>query len=70
MIGPNLSGWAVARKSLVVYFMLVALIAGAASFVKLGRAEDPVFTIRTMLVRAVWPGRNAAGDDQPGYRAH
>ena len=56
MIGPNLSGWAVGRKSLVVYFMLVALIAGAASFVKLGRAEDPVFTIRTMLVRAVWPG--------------
>lgn len=56
MIGPNLSGWAVARKSLVVYFMLVALIAGAVSFVKLGRAEDPVFTIRTMLVRAVWPG--------------
>jgi multidrug efflux pump len=56
MIGPNLSGWAVTRKSLVIYFMLVALIAGVFSFVKLGRAEDPVFTIRTMLVRAVWPG--------------
>ena len=36
--------------------MLVSLIGGIASFIKLGRAEDPVFTIRTMLVRAIWPG--------------
>jgi len=56
MIGPNLSAWAVNRRSVVVFFMLLALVAGIASFIKLGRAEDPVFTIRTMLVRAVWPG--------------
>jgi multidrug efflux pump subunit AcrB len=36
--------------------MLAGLIAGISSFIKLGRAEDPVFTIRTMLVRAIWPG--------------
>lgn len=56
MIGPNLSAWAVGRRPLIVFFMLMALVAGVASFVKLGRAEDPVFTIRTMLVRAIWPG--------------
>jgi len=56
MIGPNLSAWAAARQSLIIYFMLMALVAGIASFIKLGRAEDPVFTIRTMLVRAIWPG--------------
>lgn len=56
MIGPNLSAWATSRRSLIIYFMLVALIGGIASFIKLGRAEDPVFTIRTMLVRAIWPG--------------
>jgi multidrug efflux pump subunit AcrB len=56
MIGPNLSAWAAARQSLIIYFMLTALVAGIASFIKLGRAEDPVFTIRTMLVRAIWPG--------------
>jgi multidrug efflux pump len=56
MIGPNLSAWAIERRSVVIYLMLVALVAGAASFIGLGRAEDPVFTIRTMLVRAVWPG--------------
>lgn len=56
MIGPNLSAWAVARRSLIFYFMIVALLAGAAAFMKLGRAEDPVFTIRTMLIRVIWPG--------------
>lgn len=56
MIGPNLSAWATSRRSLVIYFMLIALIGGIASFIRLGRAEDPVFTIRTMLVRAIWPG--------------
>ena len=56
MIGPNLSAWAAARQSLIIYFMLTALVAEIASFIKLGRAEDPVFTIRTMLVRAIWPG--------------
>lgn len=56
MIGPNLSEWAISRRSLVVYFMIVALVAGSFAFVKLGRNEDPAFTFRTMVVSAVWPG--------------
>ncbi|OYW52487.1 MAG: ACR family transporter [Hyphomicrobium sp. 32-62-53] len=56
MIGPNLSAWAVNRRPLIIFFMLAALVAGVSSFINLGRAEDPVFTIRTMLVRAIWPG--------------
>ncbi len=56
MIGPNLSSWAVGRRSLVFYFMLVGLAAGIGAFISLGRAEDPVITISTMLVRADWPG--------------
>ncbi len=56
MIGPNLSSWAVGRRTLMVYFMIVALVAGVSAFIGLGRAEDPVFTIKTMLVRADWPG--------------
>jgi len=56
MIGPNLSEWAINRRSLVVYFMIVALVAGAFAFVKLGRNEDPAFTFRTMIVSAAWPG--------------
>jgi len=56
MIGPNLSEWSIKSRSLVIYFMIVALIAGAFAFVKLGRNEDPAFTFRTMIVSAVWPG--------------
>ena len=56
MIGPNLSEWAISRRSFVIFLMLVAVIAGTFAFLKLGRAEDPVFTFRTMIVQAAWPG--------------
>ena len=56
MIGPNLSEWGIKRPSLIVYAMIVALVAGTMAFLKLGRAEDPAFTFRTMIVAAAWPG--------------
>lgn len=56
MIGPNLSEWAVKRRSLVVYFMIAAVVAGTLAFFQLGRNEDPAFTFRTMVVQAAWPG--------------
>ncbi|WP_372617383.1 efflux RND transporter permease subunit [Falsiroseomonas sp.] len=56
MIGPNLSEWSIRRPQLVFYFMLVAIIAGALVFMRLGRNEDPAFTFRTMVVSAAWPG--------------
>lgn len=56
MIGPNLSEWAIQRRSLIVYFMIASVIAGGLAFLRLGRAEDPAFTFRTMIVAAVWPG--------------
>lgn len=56
MIGPNLSEWALKNRQLTVYMMIVAVIAGAFAFFNLGRDEDPPFTIKTMLVTAVWPG--------------
>jgi len=56
VIGPNLSEWAIKHKSLVVFFMIVSVVAGALAFKRLGRAEDPVFTFRTMIVFAAWPG--------------
>ena len=56
MIGPNLSEWAIGRRSLVVYFMIAAVVAGVLAFFQLGRNEDPAFTFRTMIVQAAWPG--------------
>ena len=43
----NLSEWALAHRSFVVYAMIVLLVAGALSFYRLGRNEDPAFTFRT-----------------------
>lgn len=56
MIGPNLSEWALGHRPLVVFLMIIALAAGFLSFLRLGRDEDPAFTIRTMVVGAAWPG--------------
>ena len=52
----NLSRWALDHKSFVVYLMLVVAIAGLMQYGKLGREEDPPFTIKTMVVKTLWPG--------------
>jgi len=56
VIGPNLSAWASRSRALTVYLMAIAVLAGGFAFANLGRDEDPTFTIKTMLVSAVWPG--------------
>ena len=52
----NLSEWALNHRSFVVYSMIVLMVAGALSYSRLGRNEDPAFTFRTMVVQAAWPG--------------
>jgi multidrug efflux pump subunit AcrB len=52
----NLSEWALRHRSLVTYFMLVIAVAGIWSYLRLGRSEDPDFTVKTMVVQAAWPG--------------
>jgi multidrug efflux pump subunit AcrB len=59
VIGPNLSEWALSKRSLVVFLMILAVVAGTLSFMRLGRGEDPAFTVRTMVVAAAWPGATA-----------
>jgi multidrug efflux pump subunit AcrB len=52
----NLSEWAVRERSLVIFFMLAVVVAGLFAYTRLGRAEDPSFIIKTMVVQAAWPG--------------
>jgi multidrug efflux pump len=52
----NLSEWALRHRSFVVYCMIAVMAAGALSYYRLGRNEDPAFTFRTMVVQAAWPG--------------
>ncbi|MEK1899178.1 MAG: efflux RND transporter permease subunit [Rhizobium sp.] len=55
----NLSDWALEHRSLVWYFMIVFILAGAFSYIGLGREEDPNFTIKTMIIQVQWPGASA-----------
>lgn len=52
----NLSDWALRHQSFVWYLMFVALLMGVFSYMKLGREEDPAFTIKTMVIQTRWPG--------------
>ena len=55
----NLSDWALRHRSLLWYFMISFMIVGLYSYMKLGREEDPAFTIKTMVIQAQWPGASA-----------
>lgn len=52
----NLSRWALEHKSFVVYLMLIVTLAGVFAYRQLGRDEDPPFTIKTMVLKTLWPG--------------
>jgi multidrug efflux pump subunit AcrB len=58
MNGFNLSEWALRHKSFVLYLMIISALAGLWAYGKLGREEDPPFTIKTMVVKTLWPGAN------------
>ena len=55
----NLSEWALRHRSMVAYLIIVLLLGGVLSYFKLGRAEDPDFTFKAMVVRTLWPGATA-----------
>lgn len=55
----NLTEVSLKNKVLVWYFIIVVVIGGIFAYQKLGRMEDPQFTIRSMVVTAAWPGATA-----------
>jgi multidrug efflux pump subunit AcrB len=59
MSGFNLSALAVRERSVTLFLLLAVFIAGVVAFLKLGRAEDPSFTIKQMTVVTAWPGATA-----------
>jgi multidrug efflux pump subunit AcrB len=57
--GFNLSRWALEHIPLTRYLIVALLLGGIFSYARLGQDEDPPFTFRAMVVRAVWPGATA-----------
>lgn len=55
----NLSALAVREQSITLFFIIAIILAGTIAFLKLGRAEDPNFTIKIMTVVTAWPGATA-----------
>jgi len=55
----NLSEWAITHRALVLFMIILLGAAGTYSYFNLGRAEDPTFTIKVMVVNVSWPGATA-----------
>src|SRR5881275_150052 len=55
----NLSALAVRERAVTLFLIIVIAVAGAYAFLKLGRAEDPSFTIKVLTVTTAWPGATA-----------
>ena len=59
MIAFNLSELAVRERAVTLFLIVAIAAAGAFAFFKLGRAEDPTFTIKVLTVTTAWPGATA-----------
>lgn len=55
----NLSALTVRERSVTLFLLIAISIAGVVAFLRLGRAEDPSFTIKQMTVVTAWPGATA-----------
>src|SRR5690606_13532738 len=44
------------RSSDLLFFLILAILAGIYAFISMGRAEDPSFTVRALVVQVFWPG--------------
>ncbi len=60
----NLSAWALSHRALVLALLIAAVAVGMFSYLSLGRAEDPSFTIKVMTIRTEWPGATARQVEQ------
>ena len=53
----NLSALAVRERAVTLFFIICSSPPASIAFVKLGRAEDPSFTIKTLTVTPSGPAR-------------
>jgi len=55
----NLSALAVRERSITLFLIILITLTGVTAFLKLGRAEDPAFTVKVMTIVTAWPGATA-----------
>ncbi|MHC6225014.1 efflux RND transporter permease subunit [Pseudomonas sp. X10] len=59
MKGFNLSELAVRERAITLFLLIAIFASGTLAFLKLGRAEDPAFTVKQMTMVTAWPGATA-----------
>ncbi|MBY5947860.1 efflux RND transporter permease subunit [Photobacterium rosenbergii] len=55
----NLAEFALRQRTFVMFFVVVSIIGGFLSYPRLGKLEDPTFTVKTALVLVAYPGASA-----------
>ncbi|WP_341667612.1 efflux RND transporter permease subunit [Alcaligenes sp. SDU_A2] len=55
----NLSALAVRERAITLFLIIAIVASGIYAFIKLGRAEDPAFTVKVLTVTTLWPGATA-----------
>ncbi|MCE5285209.1 MAG: efflux RND transporter permease subunit [Pelosinus sp.] len=55
----NLTEWALKHKQFIYFFVILFFTAGIFSYKNMGRAEDPDFVIKQMVIAVPWPGATA-----------
>ncbi|MGH8128282.1 MAG: efflux RND transporter permease subunit [Gammaproteobacteria bacterium] len=52
----NLSEWALNHRQMIVFMLVIFTVAGLFAYSNLGQEEDPTYTVRSMTLKAYWPG--------------
>ncbi len=52
----KLPEYSIKHKAIVIFTMVMVLAGGVFAYFKLGKLEDPIFTIKTAVVVTAWPG--------------
>ncbi|MEA3283589.1 MAG: efflux RND transporter permease subunit [Synergistota bacterium] len=60
----NIAELCIKKKVVVLYMVVVVAIAGLISYSKLGKLEDPDFTIKTAVVTTIYPGATSQEVEQ------
>jgi multidrug efflux pump len=55
----NLTEWSLKHKQFIYFFIALFFVAGIFSYKSMGRAEDPDFVIKQMVIAVPWPGATA-----------
>lgn len=55
----NIAEFAIRQRTFVAFFTVLCIIAGVASYFKLGKLEDPTFTVKSAVIVTLYPGASA-----------